>query len=60
MQCVVVEQAQQVNEQRARDCFREQVGKHDRAAHMRKRDDFTPHQIAKELGGAHDVLSILE
>ena len=23
-------------------------------------DDFTPHQIAKELGGAHDVFSVLE
>jgi len=56
----VVKLLDQASEDGPRDSLREQVGDHHDAGEVFDGDDTTADEIAKELGGAQDVLGLLE
>ena len=56
----VVELLDQASKDGPRGSLREQVGEHHDAGEVFDRDNATVDEIAKELGGAQDVLGLLE
>mgnify|MGYP005658508667 CR=1 FL=1 len=56
----VVKLLDQASEDGPRGSLREQVGEHHDAGEVFDRDNATVDEIAKELGGAQDVLGLLE
>ena len=56
----VVELLDQASKDGPRGSLREQVGEHDDAGEVFDRDNATADEIAKKLGGAQDVLRLLE
>ena len=56
----VVELLDQASKDGPRGSLREQVGEHHDAGEVFDRDNATADEIAKELGGAQDVLGLLE
>jgi hypothetical protein len=57
---VVIQHADQGDENGARDGFREDVGKHEGAGDVEKRRDLTLNKITEESRSAQNVLSLLE
>ena len=56
----VVKLLDQASEDGPRGSLREQVGEHHDAGEVFDRDNATADEIAKKLGGAQDVLGLLE
>ena len=56
----VVELLDQTSKNGPRGSLREQVGEHHDAGEVFDRDNATADEIAKEFGGAQDVLGLLE